>query len=139
MSAATSGWLLYGGIPLVGLIAPFVFPAYTFPIPVLWVMILFAQTADALGGNVGGTGPDVEAGRKNDQAGLFFSDRISRNLAVGIRAVELQLFVHGQKHPVGPVLGQRAGITFHFGSPNGESHGFSAHFLGLPVAFRQGL
>ena len=53
MSAVTSGWLLYGGIPLVGLIAPFVFPDYTFQIAVLWVMILFAQTWDVLGGQMG--------------------------------------------------------------------------------------
>jgi branched-chain amino acid transport system permease protein len=53
MKTGTVNWLLYGGIPLAGLIAPFAFPDYTFQIAVLWVMILFAQTWDVMGGQMG--------------------------------------------------------------------------------------
>jgi branched-chain amino acid transport system permease protein len=53
MKAGAAAWLLYGGIPLAGLVAPFAFPDYTFQIAVLWVMILFAQTWDVMGGQMG--------------------------------------------------------------------------------------
>ena len=52
MNAATR-WLLYGGIPVVGIVAPLLFPNYTFQFAVLWVMILFAQTWDVMGGQMG--------------------------------------------------------------------------------------
>jgi len=45
--------LLYFGILLIGIFAPFVFPAYTFQFAVLWLMILFALTWDILGGQMG--------------------------------------------------------------------------------------
>jgi branched-chain amino acid transport system permease protein len=41
------------GITLVGLIAPFLFPAYTNEIAILWLMIVFASTWDTLGGQMG--------------------------------------------------------------------------------------
>ncbi len=44
---------LYGGLLAAGIAAPFVFPAYTFQITVMWVMILFAVTWDILGGQMG--------------------------------------------------------------------------------------
>ncbi|MFQ5765024.1 MAG: branched-chain amino acid ABC transporter permease, partial [Rhodospirillales bacterium] len=45
--------LLYGGILVAAIAAPFVFPNYTFQMTVLWVMILFALTWDVLGGQMG--------------------------------------------------------------------------------------
>lgn len=44
---------LYGGILLLGVVAPLVFPSYTFQIAVLWMMILFALTWDVMGGQMG--------------------------------------------------------------------------------------
>ena len=44
---------LYCGILATGIFAPFVFPAYTFQMAVLWLMILFALTWDILGGQMG--------------------------------------------------------------------------------------
>jgi branched-chain amino acid transport system permease protein len=44
---------LYGGLLVIGVIAPFVFPNYTFQLAVLWVMILFALTWDVMGGQMG--------------------------------------------------------------------------------------
>jgi len=44
---------LYGGILLAGLVAPLLFPAYTFQVAVLWMMILFALTWDIMGGQMG--------------------------------------------------------------------------------------
>ena len=38
---------------VAGVIAPFLFPAYTFQIAMLWVMILFALTWDIMGGQMG--------------------------------------------------------------------------------------
>ena len=45
--------LFYSGILLAGIFAPVVFPAYTFQLAVLWLMILFALTWDILGGQMG--------------------------------------------------------------------------------------
>ena len=45
--------ILYFGILLSGIFAPFIFPAYTFQFAVLWLMILFAVTWDILGGQMG--------------------------------------------------------------------------------------
>ena len=36
-----------------GLVAPFLFPAYSNEIAVLWLMIVFASTWDILGGQMG--------------------------------------------------------------------------------------
>jgi len=44
---------LYGGILLAGMVAPLVFPNYTFQVAVLWMMILFALTWDIMGGQMG--------------------------------------------------------------------------------------
>jgi branched-chain amino acid transport system permease protein len=44
---------LYGGFLLIGVISPLLFPNYTFQLAVLWVMILFAQTWDVMGGQMG--------------------------------------------------------------------------------------
>jgi branched-chain amino acid transport system permease protein len=53
MSLSQQKLLLYGGLLIAGIVAPFVFPNYTFQITVLWVMILFALTWDILGGQMG--------------------------------------------------------------------------------------
>ena len=37
----------------IGLFGPVLFPAYTFQIAILWIMILFAQTWDTMGGQMG--------------------------------------------------------------------------------------
>ncbi|MFT5112731.1 MAG: branched-chain amino acid transport system permease protein [Parasphingorhabdus sp.] len=44
---------LQGVILAFGLIAPFIFPALTFQITMLWIMILFALTWDMMGGQMG--------------------------------------------------------------------------------------
>lgn len=53
MNGARRQQLLCGGIVLAGILGPFLFPAYTFQIAVLWIMILFALTWDILGGQMG--------------------------------------------------------------------------------------
>ena len=45
--------VLYGAILIASIAAPFLFPAYTFQIAYLWVMILFALTWDIMGGQMG--------------------------------------------------------------------------------------
>jgi branched-chain amino acid transport system permease protein len=44
---------LYAGIAIAGIVAPLVFPNYTFQVAVLWMMILFALTWDIAGGQMG--------------------------------------------------------------------------------------
>jgi branched-chain amino acid transport system permease protein len=44
---------LYGGILIAGILAPLLFPNYTFQVAVLWMMILFALTWDIAGGQMG--------------------------------------------------------------------------------------
>ena len=44
---------LYGLILAFGLAGPFLFPAYTFQLAMLWLMIVFALTWDILGGQMG--------------------------------------------------------------------------------------
>jgi len=53
VSPAVGRGALYAGILAAGLAAPFLFPAYTFQLAVLWIMILFALTWDILGGQMG--------------------------------------------------------------------------------------
>ena len=53
MSLAARKKILYFGILFAGILAPFVYPDYTFQITVLWVMILFSLTWDILGGQMG--------------------------------------------------------------------------------------
>jgi len=53
MSRTAKLALLYGGIALAGVVAPFAFPEYTFQLAVLWIMILFALTWDIVGGQMG--------------------------------------------------------------------------------------
>lgn len=43
----------YAAILVLGIFAPFLFPAYTFQLAVLWLMILFALTWDIMGGQMG--------------------------------------------------------------------------------------
>ena len=45
--------IFYGVILLAGIFAPILFPAYTFQLALLWMMILFALTWDILGGQMG--------------------------------------------------------------------------------------
>ena len=45
--------IFYAAILLAGIFAPIVFPAYTFQLALLWMMILFALTWDILGGQMG--------------------------------------------------------------------------------------
>lgn len=53
MNAAHRDWLAFAAIGLVGVLAPWVFPAYTTQFAFLWVMIIFALTWDLLGGQMG--------------------------------------------------------------------------------------
>ena len=45
--------LMYAGILLFGILAPILFPNYTFQIALLWLMVLFATTWDVMGGQMG--------------------------------------------------------------------------------------
>ncbi len=45
--------IFYAAILVFAISGPFLFPAYTFQFAVLWVMILFAQTWDIMGGQMG--------------------------------------------------------------------------------------
>ena len=45
--------LLCSLVLVAGVVAPFLFPNYTFQIAVLWIMILFALTWDIMGGQMG--------------------------------------------------------------------------------------
>jgi len=53
MSAEARKIAGYGALLAFGLFAPFVFPAYTFQVAVLWIMVLFALTWDIMGGQMG--------------------------------------------------------------------------------------
>jgi len=49
----TLGKIGQAAIIVFGIAAPFLFPAYTFQIAMLWIMILFALTWDIMGGQMG--------------------------------------------------------------------------------------
>lgn len=53
MNTQADSKLLQAFILVAGIAAPFVFPAYTFQIAILWIMILFALTWDIMGGQMG--------------------------------------------------------------------------------------
>ena len=44
---------LYGGILVLGIVLPLVFPAYIGQMTMLWLMVVFALTWDVLGGQMG--------------------------------------------------------------------------------------
>jgi len=45
--------IMFGAIFLFGIVGPILFPNYTFQIAVMWLMVLFAQTWDVMGGQMG--------------------------------------------------------------------------------------
>ena len=45
--------IAFGFLLAVGVLGPILFPAYTFQIAVMWIMVLFAQTWDSMGGQMG--------------------------------------------------------------------------------------
>jgi branched-chain amino acid transport system permease protein len=53
VSPAVAKVLLYCGILAAGVVAPILFPEYTFQFALLWIMILFALTWDIVGGQMG--------------------------------------------------------------------------------------
>ncbi|MDB3953139.1 branched-chain amino acid ABC transporter permease [Alphaproteobacteria bacterium] len=53
MITETRTTLFYVALLTISVAAPFVFPAYTFQIALLWIMILFAVTWDVMGGQMG--------------------------------------------------------------------------------------
>ena len=53
MKFHTSERFGYGALLAIGILGPLLFPAYTSQIAVLWIMVLFAQTWDAMGGQMG--------------------------------------------------------------------------------------
>jgi len=53
MSMSFNKLLLHAGVLLVGVAAPFVFPAYTSQIAMMWLMVVFAMTWDLQGGQMG--------------------------------------------------------------------------------------
>lgn len=46
-------YMMFGAVVVFGIIGPLLFPNYTFQIAVLWLMVLFAQTWDIMGGQMG--------------------------------------------------------------------------------------
>ncbi len=52
-SSFTSKLMLYGGIAVVGLAAPLLFPAYQAQMAELWLFVVFALTWDLVGGQMG--------------------------------------------------------------------------------------
>lgn len=53
MNKSQKAWALYGGVALLSVVSPFLFPAYISQLTMLWVMVLFAITWDAMGGQMG--------------------------------------------------------------------------------------
>ncbi len=53
MNSDQTPWPVYVAVVIAGIVAPFVFPAYTTQIAFLWLMILFALTWDIVGGQMG--------------------------------------------------------------------------------------
>jgi len=53
MNMSSKPVLLYGGILLVGIFLPLVFPAFQTQISMMWMMVTFALTWDILGGRMG--------------------------------------------------------------------------------------
>ena len=53
MTIPKSELVAYTVLLAIGILGPILFPAYTFQIAVLWIMVLFAQTWDAMGGQMG--------------------------------------------------------------------------------------
>ena len=49
----TNDLIMFGAVVLFGILGPIFFPNYTFQIAVLWLMVLFAQTWDVMGGQMG--------------------------------------------------------------------------------------
>ncbi len=45
--------LLYSVLLILGLVAPFIFPAYKLQISFLWILIVLAMTWDVQGGQMG--------------------------------------------------------------------------------------
>ena len=44
--------ILYGGLLIFGLVAPFIFPAFKLQISFLWILIVLAMTWDVQGGQM---------------------------------------------------------------------------------------
>jgi branched-chain amino acid transport system permease protein len=53
MSRTDTSWGLYVAVIAFGLVSPFLFPAYTTQIAILWMMVLFSLTWDMQGGQMG--------------------------------------------------------------------------------------
>jgi branched-chain amino acid transport system permease protein len=53
MSKSQKNWALYGVVGLLSVASPFLFPSYMSQLTMLWVMVLFAVTWDAMGGQMG--------------------------------------------------------------------------------------
>lgn len=53
INADRTPWYIYAVLIGVGVVAPFIFPAYTTQMAFLWLMILFALTWDICGGQMG--------------------------------------------------------------------------------------
>ena len=77
MNTAARNLALYGGILIVSLAAPWVFPAYQTQLAFLWMMVLFALTWDLVGGQMGYTsfGNIVFFG-----VGMYVTAVVQRNL-----------------------------------------------------------
>ena len=53
MSGTARNVVLFGGLLLVSLAAPWIFPAYQTQLAFLWLMVLFALSWDIVGGQMG--------------------------------------------------------------------------------------
>jgi branched-chain amino acid transport system permease protein len=81
MNTAERNLVIYGGILIVSLAAPWVFPAYRTQLAFLWIMVLFSLTWDLVGGQMGYTsfGNIVFFG-----IGMYVTAVVQRNLHFSI-------------------------------------------------------
>ncbi len=81
MNSTGRKFVLYGGILVISLAAPWMLPAYQTQLAFLWMMVLFALTWDLVGGQMGYTsfGNIVFFG-----IGMYVTAVIQRNLHIDI-------------------------------------------------------
>lgn len=125
MSAVAKSGLLYGGLALVALAAPWAFPMILTQLTFLWLMILFALTWDIMGGQMGynsfgnivffGIGAYVCAVIQRDLGFNYYTA-----LAIGISSAA--------------VIGTIAAAVLGWGMLGLRGHYFAIGTLGLSVA-----
>ncbi|MHA1598096.1 MAG: branched-chain amino acid ABC transporter permease, partial [Alphaproteobacteria bacterium] len=113
MSDAKSNPLLYGGIVLIGIFLPVLFPTYQTQIAVMWMMVVFALTWDIMGGRMGynSFGNIVFFG-----VGMYAAASVQHELYFDIGQFELisdqfNLQLTPQKYVLGLIAGMAVGAV----------------------------